>query len=124
MWYQGFIVAIGGFIGGAMRFLAVTLLGKVIVNVFPYGTLAVNILGCLLIGLFMGFSEKHVSFNPDLRLFLATGICGGFTTFSTFAYENYLLLKTEHYLLFAAYAIASYGLGVLSVFIGLLISKS
>ncbi len=123
MLYRALLVAIGGLIGGALRFLTITLLSKVVESQFPIATLFVNIVGCLLIGIFIGLADRSVSFNPDLRLFLATGLCGGFTTFSTFAYENAILLKTEHYLFFALYGLGSYGLGILAVFLGLYITK-
>lgn len=60
---------------------------------FPYGTLAVNLLGCLTIGMLYGLFDRHGWMGPELRAFLVVGFCGGFTTFSTFALENFAMLR-------------------------------
>jgi len=82
------IIGTGGFIGSVSRYLisgtVYRIMGK---PCFPYGTLAVNILGCFLIGFLRGISETRQLFNPEMRLFLFIGLLGGFTTFSTFGYE-------------------------------------
>jgi CrcB protein len=82
------IIGAGGFIGSVSRYLisgtVYRIMGK---PYFPYGTLAVNLLGCFLIGLLSGVSETRQLFNPEMRLFLFIGLLGGFTTFSTFGYE-------------------------------------
>ncbi|MFQ6612622.1 MAG: fluoride efflux transporter CrcB [Fidelibacterota bacterium] len=82
------IIGTRGFIGSVTRYLLSgsvhRILGK---PYFPYGTLAVNILGCFLIGFLTGVSETRQLFNPEMRLFLFIGLLGGFTTFSTFGYE-------------------------------------
>ena len=89
----------------------------------PYGTLLVNILGSLLIGFVIGFVARSSSFTENHALILATGFCGGFTTFSAFALENQLFLKSGDYGSFVGYTLASVLLGLLAVFIGLYLSK-
>jgi CrcB protein len=91
---------------------------------FPLGTFIVNILGCFLIGLFYSLSEKSTIINSDIKLFLTVGLCGGFTTFSTFAHENLLLLKGGDIWIFALYTGLSIFLGILAVVAGAFIGNS
>jgi len=81
------LVGFGSFIGGMSRYLVTLFVQNKILSTFPYGTLAVNIIGCFLIGVIYGLSEGG-NMNPEWRLFLATGIMGGFTTFSSFSNEQ------------------------------------
>jgi fluoride exporter len=81
------IVGTGSFAGGVMRYLAGIYMQRLTQSVYPYGTLSVNIIGCLLIGLFYGMAEKGNLLTPEWRIFLTTGLCGGFTTFSTFSHD-------------------------------------
>jgi len=118
-----FLIGIGGFIGSISRYTCSIYFTKAFASPFPYGTFIVNVLGCLLIGIFYGLSEKFDWFTPELRFFLVTGICGGFTTFSSFAYENIKLIQEGNFLLFAIYSISSFVLGLLAVFIGLFLTK-
>ena len=85
----------------------------------PYGTFAANILGSLLIGIILGIAAKNDSISQNTMLLLATGFCGGFTTFSTFAYENHVLLKSGDFGMFALYTIASFVIGFGAVFFGI-----
>lgn len=103
-------VAIGGALGSMLRYF----LGLVIPKAagFPWPTFVANVCGCLFIGLFSGLFFKCGSLSPNLKLFLVTGFCGGFTTFSTFANENLALLQSGKIGLFAVYAIASFAVGV------------
>lgn len=116
------LVGIGGLLGSIVRYLSAAFITKTLSSSFPYGTFAVNIIGCLIIGIIFGLSERF-DWLPEWRLFLATGFCGGFTTFSSFAYENISLLQDKDYLTFAAYSISSFGLGLLATFIGSFIVK-
>ena len=86
-------VGAGSFIGGVLRYLVSVWTLKMLNPVFPYGTLAVNIVGCLSIGLLAGLAESRLTLPPDLRLFLIVGIVGGFTTFSAFAWETFSLAR-------------------------------
>jgi CrcB protein len=88
-------------------------------GMLPYGTLLANTIGCLLIGMILGFVAKTAEVSQTHTLLLATGFCGGFTTFSAFAYENHLLLKSGDYLNFGMYTMASVAIGFIAVFLGL-----
>ncbi|HLY68230.1 MAG TPA: fluoride efflux transporter CrcB, partial [Puia sp.] len=106
-----FIVGIGGGIGSIVRFLCQKYISAWYPHPFPFATFLVNILGCFLIGVFYALAEKGNILTPEWRLFLTTGICGGFTTFSSFAYENVGLLRTGDFLYFGLYAAGSVFLG-------------
>jgi CrcB protein len=88
------------------------------------GTFLVNISGCLLIGIFYALSEKGNLLTPEWRLFLTTGFCGGFTTFSSFAYENVNLLRNSDFLYFGLYILSSVVLGIAGVYLGIFLIKS
>ncbi|MGC3944376.1 MAG: fluoride efflux transporter CrcB [Chryseolinea sp.] len=117
------LVGVGGFIGSIARYLTTLYFNKVVPPPFPFGTFVVNIIGCLLIGIFFGASERFNWLNSEWRIFLTTGICGGFTTFSAFAYENVRLLQSENYLTFAMYAAASFVVCLLATFGGIALAK-
>jgi len=117
------IVGFGGFIGTVARFLTSRYFQENIASVFPWSTFTINIIGSLLIGIFYGISEKGDFMSPDFRLFLTVGICGGFTTFSTFSNDAFLLLKQEEWLRFAFYTSMSFFLGLVAVYFGRIIIK-
>ena len=111
------IVGLGGFIGAVGRYL----IGLIPLRedfVFPVKTLAVNLIGALFIGILAAVAAKHPQTDPRLLLFLKVGICGGFTTFSTFALESVDLLKAEHPALAALYIALSILFGIAAVFAG------
>lgn len=85
------LIGLGSFIGGVLRHLLSSCLNDSVVKGFPLGTLAVNLAGCLLIGILYGLFDRGTAASTELRLFLAVGLCGGFTTFSTFMNENFLM---------------------------------
>lgn len=119
---QILLVFIGGGFGSALRFL----LGKWLNNSengIPYGTFAANIIGSLLIGIILGLAAKNDSISESQTILLATGFCGGFTTFSTFAYENHVFLKSGDFTSFAIYTIVSFSIGFLAVFGGMYLVK-
>jgi len=116
------LVFLGGGFGSVLRYI----IGKYLNNGetgFPYGTFATNIIGSLLIGLILGLAAKNDTLSQNQTLLLATGFCGGFTTFSTFAYENHLFLKSGDFTSFAVYTIASFIIGFLAVFFGIYLVK-
>lgn len=117
------LIGLGGFIGSVARFLSSMYLTKLFPSSFPYGTFVVNIVGCLLIGLIYGVSEKQQWLNEEWRLFLATGICGGFTTFSAFSIENIKLLQTGEIATALIYITASIALGLLATLGGIYLAK-
>ena len=118
---QLILVFIGGGLGSALRYV----IGKYLNNTegFPWGTFTVNILGSLLIGIILGFAAKNNTLSQNETLLLATGFCGGFTTFSAFAYENQAFLKSGDFTSFAMYTIESFVVGFLAVFLGLYLVK-
>jgi CrcB protein len=86
--FKLFLIGIGGFFGSVLRYLTSGLVFRIFPNQhFAYGTLAVNIVGCFLIGFLRGLSEYQQIFNPETRMLILVGFLGGFTTFSTFGYE-------------------------------------
>ena len=120
---QLILVFIGGGFGSALRFLIGKWLNSSETGI-PYGTFAANILGSLLIGIILGLAAKNDSLTQNQTLLLATGFCGGFTTFSTFAYENHVFLKSGDFMSFAIYTIASFIVGFLAVFLGMYLVKA
>ena len=90
----------------------------------PFGTFTVNILGCLLIGLILGYAQKDNTLTSNQTLLLVTGFCGGFTTFSAFANENLELIKNGEIFDFSMYSISSIVVGIVAVFVGLYFSKN
>jgi fluoride exporter len=121
---QLIFIAAGSAFGGVLRFLISKWMNTAMTSAFPYGTLAVNLAGCLLIGLFYGVGLKHPSTSPTVMLFLTTGFCGGFTTFSAFGYENLQLLKNGAFGLAATYIAVSVIGGLVLTFLGFQIIKS
>lgn len=117
------IVFAGSGLGGVARYSMQTFILKLYPHIFPFGTLAVNILGCFLIGIFYALSERTGMLSTEWRIALTTGFCGGFTTFSAFAYENVSLLKTGNYLFVSLYIIASVVFGIAAVFAGIFLIK-
>jgi len=116
-------VGIGGGLGSIFRYAISLFIGRNVPIVFPLGTFLVNCSGCFLIGLFYSFASKYSWFNEEWRLFFITGICGGFTTFSTFSYDGVYLLKTGSYLSFIIYVFGSLALGLLATIAGVALFK-
>jgi CrcB protein len=112
------IAGIGGFLGTCGRFLTGKLAQMLFATSFPLGTMAVNLAGCLLIGVLYGLAERHQLINAQMSLLLITGFCGGFTTFSTFANDGLLLLQNRHWLHVLLYVAGSVMLGILCVWGG------
>jgi CrcB protein len=114
------LVGLGGFLGSIARYK----LGGLVLHLtaqerFPYGTFSVNVLGCLAIGILAGLAERYDMFGPQARLFLFTGLLGGFTTFSAFGLEAVALARRNEIGIAALYAGGSVVLGVAAVWIGL-----
>tara|TARA_Y100000766_G_scaffold256222_1_gene242814 strand:- start:111 stop:479 length:369 start_codon:yes stop_codon:yes gene_type:complete len=115
---KGFLfVFLAGGLGSGLRYLVAVAMNHYS-KVLPLGTFTVNMLGCLLIGLILGYAQKENTLTSNQTLLLATGFCGGFTTFSAFANENLELIKNGELFNFTLYTIGSVLIGILAVFIG------
>lgn len=117
------LVGLGGGLGSIARYLCQRWLAQQYPQSFPYGTLAVNIIGCLLIGIFWASSLKHVTYAGQWKLFLMTGLCGGFTTFSAFTLEGINLLKEQRIGLFFLYVGISLLAGLVATYVGIKLIK-
>lgn len=114
---QILFVALGGAVGAVGRYL----ISRLAESSFPWGTLAVNVLGSLLIGLLIGLTGKN-TVSPEMKLLLVTGFCGGFTTFSTFANESFGMMRSGEVMLAALYIAVSVAVGIVAVWLGLNLS--
>jgi len=119
---QVLLVFLGGGLGSVARYWLSLKLNN-FENAIPYGTLLANILGSLIIGFILGYSSRTGLLSENQSLLLATGFCGGFTTFSTFAYENHLYIKGGDYFSFLPYIAVTFVLAIGAVFSGMYLSK-
>lgn len=120
MWKEILYVGIGGGIGSILRFLTSRIVARYAQAEWLFlGTFAANIIGCLLIGLFAGWLLATNPSNQTLRLLFIVGFCGGYTTFSAFAFENLRLIEMHQWGLFLLYTFASVVLGILAVWVGM-----
>lgn len=117
------LVGLGGSIGSIARYLTQKWFAANYLQPFPWGTFVVNIIGCLLIGLFWGLSFKSIDNNESWKFFLMTGLCGGYTTFSAFTLEGIGLIKDQKLVLFFSYVAASVVLGLLATYLGIRLTK-
>jgi fluoride exporter len=120
---QLLLIGTGGFIGSVARFLVSRLNTRIEWFSIPIGTLTVNVLGSLLIGFLIGISEKSPVLTVEWRMFLMVGLCGGFTTFSSFSGENLVLLKNGQILPLLLYTGLSIFLGFTAVYLGYISTK-
>ncbi|MHB1148410.1 MAG: fluoride efflux transporter CrcB [Lutibacter sp.] len=111
------LIGTGSFIGGVLRYALSQFIQTKSLSTFPFGTLGVNIIGCFTIGIVFALSER-TNMSPEMRLFLATGICGGFTTFSAFSNETFGLMRDGQLFYASAYITSSVLFGVFATFIG------
>jgi CrcB protein len=118
------LAATGGALGSSARYLVSIGAGKLLGMGFPWGTLIVNIVGCFVMGLLVGLGATRLTISDEARVFIATGILGGFTTFSAFSADVLLLIERRHFGLAALYLTGSVGLSLLAVFAGLYLIRS
>lgn len=117
-------IGAGSFAGGVARYVLSHTVQTGVTSGFPWGTMVVNVLGCFVIGLLNALFERGHVMNTDLRMFLTTGFCGGFTTFSTFMQENSTLLSDGRFVHFSLYSILSFALGLFAAFVGQFVVKA
>jgi len=118
------LIFIGGGLGSVLRYAVYRFTDSIIQSAFPYGTFLVNIIGCFFIGFFVFYTERYDVQGLQWRLFLVTGLCGGFTTFSAFTFENLSLVTDHRILLFLLYTIGSVTLGIIATYFGLLAARN
>ena len=124
MWTEILSVGAGSCVGGMARYAVSRWVQQAAgAAVFPWGTLTVNVAGCFIIGLIYGWLDQGLSLSPAWRLFLTVGFCGGFTTFSTFANENYLLFQGAHVAILALYVAVSVAAGFAAVYAGYALTR-
>ena len=116
------LVGAGGFVGSVARYLLSDAVQSRLLTSFPFGTMTVNLLGCFIIGIIYALSES-ANLAPEYRILIATGFCGGFTTFSSFSFESLTLLQDSQYLYAVLYAGLSLVLGLLTAFLGVILIR-
>lgn len=117
------VVGAGGFVGAVARFLLSGLVRRNLESSFPWGTLAVNIVGCFLIGCLMYLIENRLVVSDQMRLFLGVGILGAFTTFATFSQEIFDLMRSGQNWLALANVLLSVGVGLVALWIGYMLLR-
>lgn len=117
------LIGLGGAFGSIFRYLTHWITSKYFQSAFPLSTFLVNVLGSLLIGLFIGYLSKYFPENNPLKFLLIVGFCGGFTTFSSFALENYNLFQNNQQITAYLYIITSIILTISAVGLGSYLSK-
>lgn len=118
------LVSLGAAIGGALRYWLSNYVYKFLPETFPYGTLAVNVLGSFLVGFFIFYLSDREIISSNLKLFLTVGFCGGFTTFSTFSLETMNLFRDSEFLLAGFNILLNLFLCLLGVYLAYIIFKS
>ena len=119
LWY----VALGSALGGVARFALGGFIQQRAGADFPMGTLVINITGSFFLGVFMRYAMQSDAVGPEVRLFLTTGFCGGYTTFSTFTYETAQLMEDGEYGRAALYVGASIGVALVGMFLGFAVAN-
>lgn len=115
-------IGFGSFIGGIIRYLLTLVIQAKTMTVFPYGTLAVNVIGCLLIGIVFGIADKG-TISTEWKLFLATGLLGGFTTFSALSLETFNMIRMGHHLYAGVYVTSTIVIGLLATIFGVAVVR-
>lgn len=117
------LAGVGGFVGTCLRYLTGRLCHLWALGGFPLGTFVVNVIGCFLIGALLGVAEQKNLLSPSMNVMLVTGFCGGFTTFSSFADDIFLLMQQRHWGIFILYTGLSLVLGIIMVWLGRAVVK-
>lgn len=114
----------GGLIGSVLRYLVAIFVSTQLSSGFPFATFVVNVIGCLLIGVIFALSEKGNVIAPEWRIFLTTGFCGGFTTFSSFSYESIRLLQDGQFFYLMFNVVLSVLVGFAATYLGIILVKA
>jgi CrcB protein len=112
------LIAIGGAIGSTLRYLLSSFVLRASGSLFPIGTAVVNLVGCIVFGVIVGASEQRVAIAPETRTFLLIGVLGGFTTFSSYAYESFVLLRDAQFAAAGVNIVGQVIAGLVGVWIG------
>jgi CrcB protein len=115
-------IAIGGAIGSVARYLLSMFVLRVSGTLFPLGTFAVNVIGCLVFGAIAGATTQRVAISPTVRLFLLTGILGGFTTFSSYAFESFVLVRDGQFLWATINVVGQVVAGMVGLWVGYVVT--
>jgi len=119
LWY----IAAGSAIGGMSRYLLGGMIQRLTAGTFPAGTLVINVSGSFLLGLILRYGVDTPTLTPEIRAFLTVGLCGGYTTFSTFSYETVALMEDGEWTRATLYVALSVGLSVLAAFLGFVAAR-
>ncbi len=123
-WVAVAAVASGGALGSVLRFFVGNWFLQRVGPGFPWGTLTINVSGSFVIGLLLQVGQTRIGLNPYARLFLATGVLGGYTTFSAFAYETYVLSRDAFTLQSLWYGFGSVVAGVIAAYLGVVLARA
>lgn len=123
MFKVSLIIGLGGFLGSISRYWLSLLIDKNFWGAYPYGTFAVNLIGCFILGLIYAFADKEQVLSHEMRFFLTTGFCGSFTTFSAFSYQNQLLYQEGEWATLITYIVLSVVIGLLATIGGVALGK-
>lgn len=118
-----FWIAVGAVVGASARYFLSGLIARNVLGAFPYGTLLINITGSLLLGFFLAYSTDRVLLDPRWRLLVAIGFCGSYTTFSSYAFENFALMEQGQWLLAGLNVVASNALCLAAVLAGAALAR-
>jgi fluoride exporter len=117
------LIGIGGFLGANARYLVAGWMTEHFGAAFPYGTLVINVSGSFILGFFLIFISERLHVHPNWRLFFAIGFLGAYTTFSTFSFENFVLLQERSHVFALANMLGSVGLGLIAVVAGISVAR-
>ena len=116
------VIAVGGAIGAVARYVLSTFVLRVSGTLFPLGTFVVNVVGCLVFGAIAGAATQRVQISPTMRLFLLTGILGGFTTFSSYAFESFVLVRDGQFLWATVNVVGQVVAGLVGLWVGYVVT--
>ncbi|RKD34222.1 hypothetical protein BET03_07790 [Thermohalobacter berrensis] len=118
------LLGTGGFIGSNLRYWISVWVSEFVGMYFPYGTLAVNVLGCFILGFIMIYGTEVIELNPQIKLFIGTGMLGALTTFSTFSFETISLIRESSYSLAILNILLNIIIGLAGVWLGFIVAKA